>query len=77
MTQVPNLLAALEGDRAGPKSVLRVALLRLSLVTENQGIRRVSEAVSPHPRSHIQTPSGKGRAFKEYRTGNNQTNKEQ
>lgn len=49
MTWVPNLLVAVDGDRAGPKGALRVALLRLPLVTEGQGIGRVSEAVSPTP----------------------------
>lgn len=53
--------------------MLRVALLRLSLVTEDQGIGRVFEVVSPHPGIHIQTPSGKGGIFKGYRTGNKQT----
>lgn len=67
MTRVLHLLVALDGDGAGPKGALRVALLRLSLVTEDQGIGRISETVSLHPRIHIQIPSDEGRAYKGYR----------
>lgn len=72
MTWVPHLLVALDGNGAGPKGALSVALLRLSLVTEDQGIGRVSETVSPHPRIHIQIPSVEGRAYKGYRIGKKQ-----
>lgn len=44
------------------RGALRVAMLRLSLVTENRGIGGVSTSASPHPRIHIQIPLDRGRA---------------